>query len=356
MSAPAAAKGERGRRRRSHGQTEPPWAGAWRAQLPKADTNDWCRLIRGPPPVLARERSVAINAVARASRVCQAVAARLTSTDVVTKSDESPAVVNTILQAEFPEDRIVGEEDARDLRGDNQRAEDLRSRVHELANSALDGRRTAEQVSHVFRRFAGAAKGRQWTLDPIDGTKGFLRGGQYAVCLALIIDGQVELGVMGCPNLPVDPSNPDGERGCMFVTVRGQGAYQEIAICMSPVSKVSEAVFCESVEAGHSSHDDAAEIACALGITRAPVRMDSQCKYGTIARGAADIYLRLPVRKDYEENIWVRVCVFYPSSPLHSSAVGPNRAYCHVFSPAVSHLQDHAAGALLVHEAGGIVS
>lgn len=167
---------------------------------------------------------------------------------------------------------------------------------------------------------------------------------------------------MGCPNLPVDPSNPDGERGCMFITVRGQGAFQvrrrgallflatlvlpldlpyngvprggesqptswglspgnnaqrkiseseEIAIRMSPISKVSEAVFCESVEAGHSSHNDAAEIARALGITRVPVRMDSQCKYGTIARGAADIYLRLPVRKDYEENIWVRVCFFF---------------------------------------------
>jgi 3'(2'), 5'-bisphosphate nucleotidase len=39
-----------------------------------------------------------------------------------------------------------------------------------------------------------------WTLDLIDGTKWFLRGGQYAVCLALLIDAQVELGVIGCPN------------------------------------------------------------------------------------------------------------------------------------------------------------
>jgi 3'(2'), 5'-bisphosphate nucleotidase len=65
-----------------------------------------------------------------------------------------------------------------------------------------------------------------WTLDPIDGTKGFLRGEQYAVCLALIIDAQVQLGVIGCPNLPVHASNPDGPRGCLFVAVRGQGAEQ----------------------------------------------------------------------------------------------------------------------------------
>jgi 3'(2'), 5'-bisphosphate nucleotidase len=62
-----------------------------------------------------------------------------------------------------------------------------------------------------------------WTLDPIDGTKGFLRGGQYAVCLALVVDAQVELGVIGCPNLPSDVSNPDGPRGSIFVAVKGQG-------------------------------------------------------------------------------------------------------------------------------------
>lgn len=65
-----------------------------------------------------------------------------------------------------------------------------------------------------------------WTLDPIDGTKGFLRGGQYAVCLALLVDAKVQVGVMGCPNLALDPLEPDGEKGCLFVAVRGQGAEQ----------------------------------------------------------------------------------------------------------------------------------
>ena len=55
---------------------------------------------------------------------------------------------------------------------------------------------------------AGGATGRIWALDPIDGTKGFLRGGQYAVCLALIEDGDVKVGVLGCPNLPIDDSAP----------------------------------------------------------------------------------------------------------------------------------------------------
>lgn len=63
-----------------------------------------------------------------------------------------------------------------------------------------------------------------WALDPIDGTAGFLRGAQYAVCLALMVDGKVVVGVLGCPNLPVDPSNPSGEKGVLLSAVRGGGA------------------------------------------------------------------------------------------------------------------------------------
>ena len=70
------------------------------------------------------------------------------------------------------------------------------------------------------------AKGKVWALDPIDGTKGFLRQGQYAVCLALLLDGEPVLGVMGCPNLPVDFSKPDSETGVLFVAVKGEGAFQ----------------------------------------------------------------------------------------------------------------------------------
>ena len=50
-------------------------------------------------------------------------------------------------------------------------------------------------------------------LDPIDGTKGFLRNDQYAVALALIEDGKPVLGVLGCPNIPHDLSDPTSLRG-----------------------------------------------------------------------------------------------------------------------------------------------
>jgi 3'(2'), 5'-bisphosphate nucleotidase len=95
----------------------------------------------------------------------------------------------------------------------------------------------------------------------------------------------------------------------------------EQPIRVTAVSDAADAVFCESVESDHSAHGDSSKVAGILGVRAAALRIDSQCKYAAVARGDASIYLRLPTRADYQEKIW-----------------------------------DHAAGALLVHEAGGRVT
>ncbi|TPX46193.1 3'(2'),5'-bisphosphate nucleotidase [Synchytrium endobioticum] len=238
------------------------------------------------------------------------------------------AVVNSVLLRTFPLYPIVGEEDASDLHKDSS----LLAKVTHLANSVLDDKVPLSQAQVLTTidagSYSGGERGRFWTLDPIDGTKGFLRGEQYAVCLALIEDGIVKLGVMGCPNLPHRLDNSSGDRGIIFVAVKGEGAFQrafdsdyETRIHVSSIKSPTEASFCESVEAAHSSQSGSAIIAQKLGITKPPIRMDSQCKYGCLARGESSIYLRLPTRADYEEKIW-----------------------------------DHAGGSLIVEEAGGVVS
>ena len=157
-----------------------------------------------------------------------------------------------------------------------------------------------------------------WTLDPIDGTKGFLRGEQYAVCLALIVDAQPVLGVMGCPNLPHDAANPSGPRGCIFVAARGQGAYQlplatpfsapegSAAKLEIPVSTPETLNFLESVEKAHAKLSFNQRVGQILGVTRPPTRMDSQAKYCSLARGDGAVYLRMPTGTGYREKIWVR--------------------------------------------------
>ncbi|KAL8905291.1 MAG: hypothetical protein Q9207_002724 [Kuettlingeria erythrocarpa] len=309
------------------------------------------------PPTMStytHELTTALLAVQRATLLTQRVFHN-NAKGTLSKDDHSPvtvgdfgaqALIIAALRHNFPEDEIVGEEEASSLREKKSLAEQIYALVKE---SRLDDEEAEERLGGPVRdeeamlaaidagSSAGGDKGRIWALDPVDGTKGFLRGGQYAVCLALIVDGDVKVGVLGCPNLPVDDAAPlsadvGGEgRGVLFAAVQGEGAtsrpltHGALAegkkISMREVEDITQATFCESVEAAHSSHGDQAEIAKRLGITKESVRMDSQAKYGSIARGAGDLYLRLPVRKDYEEKIW-----------------------------------DHAAGDLIVREAGGEVT
>ncbi len=282
------------------------------------------------------QRQVAVEAVMKACRLCRSVQAALVSAETMAKKDKSPvtvadfgaqAVVNAALMAAFPHDPVVAEEDAGALR--EPAAEFIRRKVVRHVQQLLGAVTEADVLRAIDHGTGeGGGRGRHWTLDPIDGTKGFLRGQQYAVALALIDGGEPVLGVLGCPNLPVDAGQPDGPKGCLFVAVRGQGATMrpldgrtETRIAVTDVADPARASFCESVESAHSSHGDAARIGEVLGVTAPPFRIDSQCKYAAVARGDASIYLRLPTRADYEEKIW-----------------------------------DHAAGSIVVHEAGGRVS
>jgi HAL2 family 3'(2'),5'-bisphosphate nucleotidase len=192
-------------------------------------------------------------------------------------------------------------------------------------------------------------------LDPIDGTRGFLRGkregGQYAIALALLEGGVPTIGVLGCPNLPVAVDDENYEwteneteensaesRGCLFVASRGGGCYQlplapttggEARRCQTTPADAStrpvdRARFCIGVEKWgdalgqtasmaekiHGALDDEDDILFAR-------RMDSQAKHGVIARGGAELYVRLP-KPGYQEWIW-----------------------------------DHAAGNVVIEEAGG---
>jgi HAL2 family 3'(2'),5'-bisphosphate nucleotidase len=277
------------------------------------------------------ERSAAVAAVRAASALCDGAQGRLVAGDTLTKGDDSPvtvadfaaqAVVCATLANALGTFELVGEEDPADLRDDARRS--LRDGVADLVSAQLG--RPVDAGTVVDWIGLGGADGtsdRYWTLDPIDGTKGFLRGDQYAIALALIERGEVVFGVLGCPNLP----NPDGSRGALFVGGEGRceawyaDASAPVAVRVARPPSLAEARVCESVESGHSDHDQSARIVERLGITAEPFRIDSQCKYASVARGDASIYLRLPTRPGYREKIW-----------------------------------DHAAGKFVVEQAGGRVT
>jgi 3'(2'), 5'-bisphosphate nucleotidase len=284
-----------------------------------------------------RERQLAVRAVREAARLCRTVRSQV-SPDVLEKSDRSPvtvadfgsqALVGRALATAFPDDPMIAEEDAAELRRDENR--NILAEVVAQVRSIQDDADPGSVCGWIDRGGATAFRERFWTLDPIDGTKGFLRNEQYAVALALIVEGQVTVAALACPNLPLDFRAECTSRagGCLFAAVRGQGTVaiplegggSEIPITVSERDDPAAARFCESVESGHSAHGESAAVAARLGITTAPLRLDSQAKYAVVAGGQADVYLRLPTRADYREKIW-----------------------------------DHAAGVLIVEEAGGMVT
>jgi HAL2 family 3'(2'),5'-bisphosphate nucleotidase len=280
--------------------------------------------------MLQNEKEIGLQAVVMAMAMAGAIQKELTGHDTLTKSDRSPvtiadfavqALICKIISSHFPGIPIVGEEDSLALRKPENR-ELFAKVIHYLkkGDAPLKEKETCECID-----LGGAEpNGTFWTLDPIDGTKGFLRGEQFAIALALIQDGQVRLGILGCPNLP------PASGGTLFWAIPGQGSWK-IAAADGQAEPIRSSVkadprqmkFVESYESSHSDKDTQLEISRRLGISSPPEQMDSQVKYGIVAAGLADIYLRIPnpATPDYREKIW-----------------------------------DHAAGSLIVEEAGGWVS
>jgi HAL2 family 3'(2'),5'-bisphosphate nucleotidase len=308
---------------------------------------------------------VALKAVRKACQITNGLQPGTAKEGISTveKSDASPVTVGDFacqasvlhdLHMAFPEDSFIAEESSSALDDDDELAKQI------LVATALSDIQQVKQSVDLGKDYLhweerGKRPPRVWCLDPIDGTRGFLRGkrqgGQYCVALALLEDGVPTIGILGCPNLPVSPSdfnyawgddetedNNTNTRGCLFVASRGGGCFQlpltpgspSIRVTVTPndesTVKVGAARFCIGVEKysdalgqcagmakvihGDAALDDKGEIKLAR-------RIDSQAKHGVLARAGAEFYVRLP-KPGYVEWIW-----------------------------------DHAAGNVVVEEAGG---
>ena len=281
----------------------------------------------------ALERATALDAARVAARLCSEVRSGFGGGSL-TKNDRSPvtvadfgsqAIICRMIRDVFPNDPIVAEEDSSALRASPETLEEVRRLVENQMGDV-----SSDDVCAWIDDGDNVSGGsRFWTVDPIDGTKGFLRGDQYAVAIALIVDGMPVVAALACPALEIS-----GWEGVVFAAERGTGAFvmpvesdindasDDAArrISVSATTEAAQAVFCESLESAHSSHGVSARAAAKLEITAEPLRLDSQAKYGVVAAGLADVYMRIP-RGDYREKIW-----------------------------------DHAAGALVTTEAGGAVT
>lgn len=276
----------------------------------------------------------ALEMAEAACRIGKRVQAEM-NVEGIAKSDLSPvtvadyaiqAFVGRRLREQFPDHRLVGEESAEALRTDD--SAEARRLVCEAVRREIPEADEAA-VCDWIDYGAAEAVGSYWTIDPIDGTKGYLRGDQYAAALAFLRDGEVLLGALGCPNLDSACRARTGD-GAILVAARGEGAYARPLsggvlqrIACSKQSDPAQARLLRSVEKGHTNLSDTDLIAQALGVIADPVPMDSQAKYAVLAAGGGEMLLRLlsPKMPDYKEKIW-----------------------------------DQAAGAIVLEEAGGRIT
>lgn len=167
----------------------------------------------------------------------------------------------------------------------------------------------------------------------------------------MIKDGVPVIGILGCPNLcwslvdddePVDVQDAM-PKGCLFVAVKGAGCYEipllnqhdglgivsrKLTVTPSDGSTLplQQARMCIGVEKYSDARGLTTRMAQLIsgseeeGHILNARRVDSQVKYGLIARGEGEFYVRLP-KIGYQEWIW-----------------------------------DHAAGSVVIEEAGGTLT
>lgn len=157
-----------------------------------------------------------------------------------------------------------------------------------------------------------------WLVDPIDGTSGFIKNRFFAIAISLIYESQPILSVIACPTLLHHSFKvyfAAKEHGAYLFDSNKQShsALRAGQICMNQ--------FCEaSLSARNQKHWVTKHLSDCLPNRPSSYRADSQYKYAMVAENAVDFFIRLP------------------------------------FSVSTAYSWDHAPGAFLVEEAGGIVS
>lgn len=289
---------------------------------------------RPPPDDLAVARLTALEAARNAARLCVAVRAEMPSDPAaMEKAGREPVtiadygaqaiILHTIVE-HFPQDSVLAEEHSAEFDALADRTQ--QNRVIQHVGAVLGRSVTVDEVRRWLDHGRGVQSERVWAIDPIDGTKGFLRSDQFAVAVALIVSGQPVVSALACPMLPFHPDKPSGPVGLIALAVRSAGAMAlpladgpERPLRVSPVRSLDQCRAIESME--HSDHEFSTRLLAQAGVTRQPLRMDSQAKYAAVADARAEIYIRQSKEQGYAERVW-----------------------------------DHAAGALIAEEAGGRVT
>jgi len=239
----------------------------------------------------------------------------------------SQALIGKALAESFPDDAVLSEERAADymtLLPEPQRALVRRFVTHAVGSPVSD-----EQICDWLDTGKQKTASRTWTVDPIDGTAGFLGNRHYCVAVSLMVDYTPVVGVLASPGFYREADH-QGDPGALTFATQGQGAFIQplnggnaAPLRVSTTSDPSRAVILTSHEDRHVDLGFIERLMQALkrGPDAPYLRLDSQDKHAMLASGKGDINLRVSNESSYREKVW-----------------------------------DHAAGHVIITEAGGRTS
>jgi 3'(2'), 5'-bisphosphate nucleotidase len=280
------------------------------------------------PKTLASDERVQIAsaAILAGLRALQVILRHPSARVPVDKPDGSPVTagdlavqmaVASVLRRRAPQWALVGEEGEGSVPGAEGAA--LLARAVAAVRESL-GTEAPADPAELLQDRPSALDEVWWTVDPIDGTKGFRSGRHYALCLALVERGEATVGVLSCPTLVIgrDPLEigADDQMGTVYVAAKGQGAWKfapcaedrSLPTLLLPVVRSVRRAegapwrVCDSIEGGSRAER------MRVIMNRTPLRwesvsLDSQCKYALVAEGAADCFMRVPGSRGAEK-IW----------------------------------------------------
>lgn len=250
-----------------------------------------------------------------------------TSPEPVTIADYGAQIIlGRAFEAHFPQDGILSEESGDQFLALVDTAQ--QTLIFDLLAEVLGERITQAQAVSWLNQGKGAMTSRMWTIDPIDGTKGFLGRRHYAIGIGILEEGMPVGALMGCPyygeavtdersrgalfvvhpdlyeGVPQAFSLTDGHQRSLRVSARGAEAYRIV----------------QSVEKAHASKGRIARVRERAGLGDARLyEMDSMEKCALVASGDADLYLRIPRTDSAWDN---RVWDYAPGVALVQSAGG----------------------------------
>jgi 3'(2'), 5'-bisphosphate nucleotidase len=231
------------------------------------------------------------------------------------KEDESPVTtadyaaqiyIHNKIKHQFPDDQVIAEEGNTPF---------LDNKTKKSINLCYDALNIAENIDigKILIRNSKSSK-RQWTVDPIDGTKGYQEGLIYAIGIGFMINNNPKVCAIAVPNYKK-------YNKAIFIAEKDNGSKYAINNSEFMNVKVSDQSHLKQATLCHSLHYDepwVMDFARRVEISKF-IQIDSMAKFCMIADGSADLYIK----------------------PMNKS-----RSYAWDFLP----------GILLVQEAGGIVS